>query len=645
MFRSLTLVPVLVCFAGAIPSVHAQRWSPDGEWLAYVVSFPSATSHSDASQLAWLLDSAGVARSKPLTGAAEPEETLWATHLASGESVALDRGEYELTEPSWSPDGTSMVHGRLIRAEGDALPRFELVLQTNEMGPRILGGWPWKRSVGQLDEESRQAVAWSGDANWLVAPWPEGAGLMVVEARTGRITRIIEGAKSPSWSPEGSALAFVQPGAVSRLMLLRNGDDPTLVELGVMSDSSNVGLPAPVWSQDGERVFVLAPVGNSGESPSMRLAVYRVDPAGLEPPVHLAESATPASRRLLSADFCPIPGSGDVLFVTERIDQPNLISWMRGSRGEVYKRFHPFLEGVPIRSLRLCPRPGVLKLAIRLGESPRGYPPAIVDPDTEKLALIVPDESARRAWRDLIRSGIGSVIEGLRQPVPGVREASLEGPTRLLLPGSVGAEDPGMKRLRRLARMGQGVGNDARSDPGIEASSATAPEPFAESSPVDLLIYGVLLGRFEEAEAALERVFTLPMDAESRERLLGLRAQLALGEGRKDRAAAIIGYLEDSATHGGLLVEETGADAPRLSGPIRSAVVWVDGLRLALEGKAQGGDTAGGGDGAFLNLGAIEGLQREFEGPRGFEAGEENDVFVVPMPPTPIVRPEPAAGR
>jgi hypothetical protein len=565
----LALVVALSSRLGAQPS----PWSPDGSWIAYVLA-PDPSPASAETTLRWLLE---VPPPEDQSDSSPPpsREALWATQPDTGESVVLDQVDGFLTDPAWAPDGRSMAHGRLT-APGSGQPlRFELVVQPAPERQRVLASWPWRRSGSTLDDECRRSVAWSGDGAWLVAPDPEADGLVLVEAATGRVRRRLPGAVRPAWSPDATRLAFLRPDDPPRLEVL-DGPDSEPVLLGIPAGIGPPGFPPPAWDPDGALVNLLAPAGAEDGPVRLRIERFRLAPPGPEPARLLNEPARDALAPDASASVAFLE-DGEAIYAGHGLGRSDLLTWIRGDRGEVYKRFHPFLEGVPIHSVALNPRPGASTLALRLGPAPRALPPALCDPLAESFLPLVPDAAARSAWQGEIRAAIQRLLDELTRPIPSVRpEPAPRGPSRLPLPGTIDDRDPSAKRLRRLARLGDSLlCLDLPSPPDSPAHRT--------SEPVDAVLFSALLDRPGESLAALDALEPDAVSPELRHRLIGLRAHLAIASGERARAAGVLGYLDEAGPGSGRLILEADA-RPRFGDPFPTAPLWLANLRRALDG-------------------------------------------------------------
>jgi dipeptidyl aminopeptidase/acylaminoacyl peptidase len=272
------------------PKDHAPRWSPDGNFLAFV------RTQDEAAQVHVM--GAGGGESRPLT--------------------ALEPGS--IGDLSWSPDG------RELAFTWRRAPRFP----ENRKDPkvalsrRIVESWYKSDGVGYWDgsyaaiyrvdlegrlsavaREGRFAEArWSPDGKWLgyvrvLDLTRNEVGVMRPDGTDRRALAKPEGpADSISWSPDGRAMAFVGHDWPEESWGSRNARvwaapldggparclteefDRTCRDV-TMTDLRALGEPggAPAYSPDGKNIFFLA--GDRGSTRLCRTGAGPVSPPGL----------------------------------------------------------------------------------------------------------------------------------------------------------------------------------------------------------------------------------------------------------------------------------------------------------------------------------------------------------------------------
>ena len=239
-----------------------------------------------------------------------------------------------------------------------------------------------------------------------------------------------------------------------------------------------------------------------------------------------------------------IDREGEEFFYSSLVDgQPSSISWGRLRDMAVYKLFNPFDVLVPMGGLSVSP--AGKKLALRLGPPDVASLPAVLDLDTEKLTLLVPDDDARLEWLATIISAARTILIS-QVPNPVLGEDAIERPTLLPALGEIPVHQETRNRLLRLARLGRPLcdrPNDTPSDP-----------EFNEILDEARLFFDYLKHDYPAALASLEAVETHATSAERRSRLLSLRAQIYMGMGdiERRRAQSVTCSRSSPARRGGL---------------------------------------------------------------------------------------------
>jgi Tol biopolymer transport system component len=172
--------------------------------------------------------------------------------VGTSEITALDEGSTELgafdVEFAWSPDGSRLAIGRVSGAGASTG-----IYLADADG-----------SNAELLVENALAPRWSPDGTRIAYvtsdPFAASATLAVIEVATGESTILAEDAGAASWSPDGERLAFVTEPSF---------DDPfdsPAGELKIVNEDgtglrtltqANAFSTAPSWSPDGTRLAFL----------------------------------------------------------------------------------------------------------------------------------------------------------------------------------------------------------------------------------------------------------------------------------------------------------------------------------------------------------------------------------------------------
>lgn len=254
---------------------YASTWSPDGKRIAFYKndSLWVANANRSAARKIKNADFSGAAPSWSKRGliAFDRAGSIWVVNPRSGKERRVGPG----SQPSWSPDGRRLLYVAVprsatvndiftMRANGSDRKQLTTTLGMNETQPSWAPRGRWivftgKKGVYVMrgDGKKVRLVAAKG----VQPSWEKGASGIVYTRRTSRwngyVLRTNLNRKhtrwllrprldaSPTWSPDGSQLAFTRDGIV----YLVGGD-------GGPPRSTGLKGADPAWSPDGENLVV-----------------------------------------------------------------------------------------------------------------------------------------------------------------------------------------------------------------------------------------------------------------------------------------------------------------------------------------------------------------------------------------------------
>ena len=187
-------------------------------------------------------------------------------------------GGTEVRNPAWSPDGRQIVFAARVAGVDDVNRDFDLyVMSSNGRNLRRLLGGP-------VENGADQQPSWSPDGTRIAFTRIPGPGrIMTVKADGSDVQEFAtctDGCVNPAWAPDGGAIAYETAG---RLEVKTANQAPQVLAINLRPSAGG-----PAWSLDASKLVY---PGVFGVGPSPRLMVVNRDGTGHAPIITGADTA------------------------------------------------------------------------------------------------------------------------------------------------------------------------------------------------------------------------------------------------------------------------------------------------------------------------------------------------------------------
>jgi dipeptidyl aminopeptidase/acylaminoacyl peptidase len=292
--RAMTFDDIL-----AIKNVSDAQVSPDGKWIAYVVTSTDMQENATDADL-WLVSTAGGeairlttsrkndnqprwspdSRRIAFISAREEKSQIFLISPTGGEAEKLTNSKSSVQSFQWSPDGSRIAYTAQQEPTAEEEKR-----QKERDDPKVIDKDFKFSRIWTIDVKTRKATElvksdyvaadpqWSPDGRSLAytaQPTPRAddgnlSDIWIIDIESGRQRKLVENEgpdSSPRWSPDGRSVAYLtheaklsDVGQARLAVIPAEGGEPRMIAAGFEYQPGS-----PRWSPDGRAIFFTASV-------------------------------------------------------------------------------------------------------------------------------------------------------------------------------------------------------------------------------------------------------------------------------------------------------------------------------------------------------------------------------------------------
>ena len=448
-------------------------------------------------------------------------------------------------------DGDALTFVRVVSEQAPGEGAWEVV-SVDAGASVVLYREPFE--LGRMREGSfaNQSAAWSSDGSRLAAPLPDGGHFAIIDVEQSRRVGELIAGRHPTFAPFGDRLAYDRShtGIGWELVVDSTADRTGPIRVVPLIDEP---IQPPLWSGDGRTLYFLDR-RELGDGEGSQVSLEALDVAsGTVSELKPIENSILPLEAFQSAGFTIGDDGIAQFFRVAAAGRPPVLAYHQGRMPMT--RLHPFGGTAELSAPALSP--SGQWLAIRIGDGGPRSVAGLYHVASESFTPIAPDDETAAAW---IRTLGESAEPPSLSPAP-------RRPTRLPFGSELKEGESATLTLKRIAKLGRPLVDRLQSPRGA-LPEATAAALFFEYLDRD----------YPRACRSLDRLIEQSNDRDRTLRLLGLRAQIALDQGREAEAREILDYVSNRIASPAMQVEPDGSGGFAITAPESPEPPWPEAI-------------------------------------------------------------------